>query len=231
MNTGYLQVGLLVKGNIDGSVTAGTNGGVSLGNSGVIRTGRIQDLTIGGNVIGNANVAAVISAAATIDAKSDIGIAKLLIKGNADFAEILSGYGGVTTSGFRGQLASADAQIGTVEIRGTTHSTNIIAGAAAGTGGRFGDATDVISSGAGVRNSTSVISQIASVILKGNVLANADTFGIVAQHLLSVKLGAAGTPLAGLTKGAGNDTATPLPDASDEIGAAGSKFRAVELAV
>ena len=230
VNTGYLQAGLLVKGTIDGSVTAGTNGGVSLANSGVIRTGRIQDLTIGGNVTGNANVAAVISAAATIDT-NNVGIAKLLIKGNADFAEILSGYGGVTTSGFRGQLTSADAQIGTVEIRGSTHSTNIIAGAAAGTGGRFGDATDVIASGIGVRNGASVISQIASVILKGSVLANADTFGIVAQHLLSVKLGAAGTPLAGLTKGPGNDTATPLPDASDEIGAAGSKFRAVELAV
>ncbi len=230
VNTGYLQAGLLVKGTIDGSVTAGTNGGVSLANSGVIRTGRIQDLTIGGNVIGNANVAAVISAAATIDT-NNVGIAKLLIKGNADFAEILSGYGGVTTSGFRGQLTSADAQIGTVEIRGTTHSTNIVAGAAAGPGGRFGDATDVIASGGTVRNSASVISQIANVILKGTILANADTFGIVAQHLLAVKLGTAGTALAGLTKGAGNDTATPLPDASDEIGAAGSKFRAVELAV
>ena len=228
-NSGFLQAGLLGAGTVLGSLKAGADGGAGLTNSGVIRTGRIDSLTIVGEVMGSATNPAVISAAATID-KSNVGIKRLKIEGKVNFAEILAGYDGLTTTSFRGQLTSADAQIGTVEIDGSVHGLNIVAGAAPGSDGRFGDATDLLASGPDVRDSARVISRIASIILKGAIVVNTDTFGIIAQHLVSVKLGAAGTPLAGLTKGAGNDTALGPIDLSDEIGA-GTKFRAVEIAV
>jgi hypothetical protein len=228
-NSGVLQAGLLGTANLTGSLLAGTDAGAGLKNSGAIRTGRIENLTIGGDVVGSAATPAIISGAASIDS-SNVGIKNLIIKGNVSFAEILAGYKGNVTSSYRGQLTSADAQISKVEIGGTVLGLNLIAGADAGAEGRFGDATDVLASGAAVRDSAKVISQIASVILKGNVLPNADTYGIVAQHIVAVKVGTIGASLPGLANGAGNDLATANPDLSDSIGV-GTKFRAVELAV
>jgi hypothetical protein len=224
-NSGFLQVGLLKSAVLSGNLTAGTDAGAGNTNSGVIRTGRMESLIIEGNVTGTATNPAVISGQAAID-PSNAGIGSLLIKGNVSFADILSGFDGNTSQSYRGNVASADAQIGKVEIRGTTAGLNIIAGAAAGAEGRFGDATDVIASGATVRDSDRVISSIASVILRGGANGNAASYGIVAQHVVSVRTGVALTPLAGLARGAGNDLGAT--DVADLIAA---NFRAVELPV
>ena len=227
-SSGFLQAGLLRSAVISGDLRAGLDGGAGIVNSGTIRTGRMVSLTIEGNVIGTAIAPAIISAAAIIDA-SDIAIKSLLIQGNVAFAEVLAGYDGDVSQGQRGKLVSADAQISRIEVRGSVGGLNVIAGVVPGAGGRFGDATDAPGSGFGVRDSSRVISSIASVILRGSVLnTNAASFGIVAQQVIAVQTGPTLTPLAGLTRGAGNDLATAVPNASDVIA---TNFRAVEVPV
>jgi hypothetical protein len=225
LNSGFLQASVLHSAVLSGDLRAGTDAGAGNTNSGVIRTNRLISLVIEGSVTGTASNPAIISAASALSSGS-LGLESLLIKGNVTFAEILAGYGGDTTASFRGQLVSADAQIGKVEIRGVAQGLNIVAGAAPGTEGRFGDATDVIASGTGLFDSNRVISSIASVILRGGATANTASYGIVAQHVVSVKTGPTLTSLAGLARGAGNDLGAT--DAADVIVA---NFRAVEIAV
>jgi hypothetical protein len=115
--------------------------------------------------------------------------------------DILAGY---NTSGFE---FNPDAQIGTVKIGvgtgvGDMEGTNIVAGISAGTDGEFGTDNDLPIFGAG---SDTVHSKIASVIVKGAIndtINSTDTFGIVAEHLVSMKVGSYTLPLTG---GALND--------------------------
>ena len=223
--SGYLAASVLGNAVIGGNLEAGTDEGIGIADCGAIRTGVIASLTIKGNVIGNEDNPAIISAAGL---SKDLAIGKLTIGGNVAFAEILAGYDLVGTPGgdFRGNQLSADAQIGTVQVNGNVQALNIVAGAQTGSDDSFGTNDDLPNDDSGVKNVAGVISRIASVIIKGTTIATPDLFyGIVAQHIVSVKLGAAQTPLAGLTTGPGNDTA---PGNSDQIGV---RFNAVELAL
>jgi hypothetical protein len=120
-------------------------------------------------------------------------------------------------------LVSADASVGTVSILGSVKGLSIIAGAQAGADGRFGSADDKLNSGAGVLD-TAAISRIASVIIRGDILPHSGSTGIVAQHIVSVRTGATGVPLA-LQAGPGNDLSPGV-----ELGL-GTNFRALELAL
>jgi hypothetical protein len=144
------------------------------------------------------------------------------------FAEILAGYGvSATAAAPRGAASNPDAQIGSVTIGGNIHATNIVAGAAPGPDGRFGTADDVRIATIAGGNDPKLVSRIASVIIKGTVEPTAENYGIIAQHIVSVKVGATS---ANLLNGAGNDTATSAtdPDPGSEVVPA-TNFRAVEL--
>ena len=222
--SGYLQANVIGNAVIGGNLEAGSDDGVGIASCGAIRADVIASLTIKGSVIGSADNPAIISAAGL---SNNLAIGKLTILGSVTFAEILAGYGSDADAGnFRGDELNADAQIGIVQVNGSVQGLSIVAGAQAGGDDRFGTNDDVPLFDSGVKDSASVLSRIASVILKGSIIATSgSSFGIVAQHVASVKLGAAQTPLAGLTTGPGNDTA---PSATDEIGAL---FKVVELSL
>ncbi len=211
--SGFVAAGSIASGTIGRDLKAGVNHGDGISNSGVVRTGALGALLIGGDVKGSAANPAIISAIGNIKS--------VVIKGAVNFAEILAGYNNATAFdspvGFRGAAVNPDAQIGSVVIEKSVFGLNIVAGASAGTGGRFGDATDVLSGGA---NSPRILSQIASVIFKGAILPNDASFGIVAQSIVSAKVGPTPVPLA---RGPGNDSSVAIGGVTN--------FRAVELHV
>jgi hypothetical protein len=201
---------------LEGDLIAGTANNVGIASSGTIRVvGELRSLDIGGSIIGNSTNAAVISAGG---AASLMAIKSLRVGGSVSFADILAGYSvGATVDAPRGRPIHPDAQIGTVTIGGDVQGVNIVAGADAGADRRFGTADDTKISAA--TDSAKVISKIASVVIRGSVDATDERYGIVAQHVVSVK---AGPSNVSLTPGPGNDR--PAVEVS-----ADSNLRVLEL--
>ena len=127
----------------------------------------------------------------------------------------------------RGNAANADAQIGTVNVKGELKSTSIVAGVAAGPDGLFGTEDDFALGGTAVTNAARVVSKIARIII-GQVLAGTSEAGFEAQHVQSVVINQ--TPFS-LKTGSGNDSALkPNGTLIDEL-QSGSKIRAFEVPV
>lgn len=202
--SGFVLAGRLGQMILGGDLRAGRNLGTGLADSGSIRVHEnITSLTILGNVVGNDTANAVISAGNNgplVNGVMSPAIATLTIGkkaadgtvsgGNVSFLEVLAGYSEFGTADEpRGTARNADAQIGTVTIRGNMQATNIVAGSDAGTDGLFGTVDDVPLSGTGtsVINKSGVFSAIAKVIVGGNILASDDVHGIVAQVISSIK--------------------------------------------
>jgi len=224
------SIGDLVLG---GSLVAGKNLGGSLASSGAIRAAKtIESLAIRGGIDGDVTNAAVISGGA----KGGIAFRKIVIGGDVDHAEILAGYDlNNNVQAPRGTPSSPDARIGSIKIGGDVEALNIVAGVAAGADNRFGTPDDLLIRGTGTTDTPSLISRIASVIIRGAIVPNSDPYGIVAQHVVSVKVGAPAVPLAGLQgafAGPGNNLLSTAPefDRSVEI-APGTNFRAAEVPV
>ena len=159
---------VLVTGNVKASPNAGHIGGGSI-SSGT----SIGSLTVKGSVEGTPNKNAVIMAANDIG-RVDINTLK--------FAEILAGYQSNATN--RGAVRNADAQIGAVVINEFIGSS-IVAGAAPGSDGFFGQANDgAPAAGSDVTNDARVLSKIASVTIK-SILTDGvlNPAGIVAQQI------------------------------------------------
>ncbi len=203
VNSGYISAAKLGNVTINGNVTAGTNGGAGIAGSGAIRAlDTISSLTIKGSVVGNSTNAVQISAGGFRGsglAESTLVLRSIKLAtdtGNVvRFAEILAGYGGALSVGSpRATALNPDAQIGDILIGGTISGTNIVAGSAPGTDGRFGTSDDAIISSAQVTDDTRLISKIASVVIRGAVEPDADpanSYGIVAQQIGSIKVGSA----------------------------------------
>ncbi|MEA3210744.1 MAG: large repetitive protein [Chthoniobacter sp.] len=233
VNSGYLKAGRFISATINEDIVAGVDGGAGIANSAAIRADMIDALIVNRDVLGSAATPVVISAAGL----NGQAIKSLLVGGKVQFAEILAGYDvDGSTSNFRGTVLNADASIGTVSIGESVQGLNVIAGAQPGADGRFGTADDrlitggvTLPSGFKTRDVPTVISQIASVIIKGAILPTSAPYGVIAQHIISLKTGPAGMSL-GLLAGPGNDLATGAtdPDPGVEI-SPGSKFRAIEL--
>jgi hypothetical protein len=182
---------------IGGSVVSGLNT-----DSGSIRvTGDVGKLTVRGSLIGDDDNAVIISAAATKapTEKSNFAFRNISIGGRAAFATILGGYDTDL------EAVNAHAQIGRVMVRGNWVASNLVAGAVPGDSEpeNFGTNAD-----ARIAESIpgSVLSKIASVVIKGTVIGtaeeNGDNFGFVAEQIGSFKFGKNKLKL---NKGAGND--------------------------
>ncbi len=95
---------------------------------------------------------------------------------------------------------SADARIGSVTVGGDWTASSIAAGINDG-GNGFGDSNDAVMSGGIVRDDPNRVSRIGSVVIKGQAIgtldsvSTTDTFGIVAQRIGSLTVGAAVFPL------------------------------------
>jgi hypothetical protein len=152
---------------------------------------------IGGSIFGTAAAPILIGARgqATPTPGHDLAISSISIKGSAEYANIGAGWDFSTAT-----ATNADAQIGTVSIGLDWIASNVVAGAAPGLDGFFGTADDVLTPGG-----TATVASIAKIVIKGRALGTpggADHFGIVAEQIISCKIGPVPIPL--LT-GPGND--------------------------
>ena len=128
------------------------------------------------------------------------------VQGDVVRSTILAGYDQA------GLPVNGDAGIGKLVIKGDFEASSIVAGAAAGADGFFGNADDTLIAGG-----NEVVAKIASITIKGTVVgssAAADHFGIVAEEVAKLKIGGL---LQGLVEGARNDLAGIPLGTSDDV--------------
>ncbi len=208
------------------SVFVGRNlrGGSGALSGGIVSSaGDIGAVEVRGSLlVGSATLSGFISSAGTLGSVKAATFAgnpshRLLISAATSIGAITVANQVVDTDIFAGVAtgsapANPHAQIGTIVV-GTTGAgnvigTNIVAGAAPGEDGVFGTADDFAAPTSPGDTSTT-LSRIASVIVKGSILFEDSTaFGIVAQHIVAVKV--AGTAIK-LKTGPTNDGLIPLP--------------------
>jgi hypothetical protein len=114
---------------------------------------------------------------------TELSLAKLTVKGNVTDTLILAGYDSTQ------QPVNADAQIGKVAVSGDWKASSLIAGATA-VDGQYGLEGSAPAPGT---NSPTIVSRIASVLIKGTVSGTPDAtnpddhYGFVAQQIGSFK--------------------------------------------
>ncbi len=211
---GAHSAGLFAQKNIGTVTVQYLDGGGGAGSGFISAEGDIGSVTVRDSIAGG-GFAAAGGTLGTVNAgsldRARISAGKMLsvvnVVGSAYYSNILAGY---STSA---QPINGDAQIGTVTIgtgsgegAGFLQGTNIVAGLATGEGGYFGRSGDHVIPG----GSPSIFSKIASVIVRRSILdtsASTDSYGIVAQQLVSLKVGGVNSTL---TAGALTDFYTPL---------------------
>jgi hypothetical protein len=222
-NSGFISAGQIGNALVIGDVISGHDAGPGLNGSGLIAAaqsnavpGTIKKLEIRGDVIGNETEAVLIAA---LGMRNQQAISKLTIGGDVEFLDILAGLAKPGPDGLIPR--NADAQLGDLLFEGNVRALNIAAGAAFGDDSRFGTADDEVlesaSSQAPYLNEPADYSRIASVIIRGQVLAGPSgesgplAFGIVAQEIGKVQIG---NSQVALTPGESNDR-TPNPVVTD----------------
>lgn len=225
------------SGNIEaqGGVGKVTIAGDMIGGSGVMSgsiysfgtTASIGDVTVGGSLIGGQTFTGIvstnqigavkinggmtggrISAEGALDAATAAlagGIKSISIGGTVQNALILAGYN------VNGTASNADASIGAVTVGGNWIASNLIAGVDDGADNFFGTNDDVKITEA---VADSIFASIASVTIKGyatGTVGSADNFGICAEQIGAIKIGAQslmlapGTDTTGFFLGSTND--------------------------
>jgi len=179
LGTGQIVTsGKLTSVKILGSMIAGSVGPYS----GAIYADRgIGSITIKGDVIGNANNAAVIAAGgpANPTAKKNVAIGKLTISGRVEYANILGGYNLLEDP------TNGNAQIGPVSVGKDWIASNLVAGVHDGVDNLFGTADDAIIGGG------ASIASIKSITIGGQVTGTdggSDRFGFVSQTIGAMKI-------------------------------------------
>ncbi len=190
---------LTVRGDVSAAhVLAGSFGKVTIGGSlradgvdgaGFESASTIGSFTVKGGILGDAAHRVEITADgfARPTAKNVVALKTLTITGNLEHARIAVG----------GRF-HPDAQIGAVTVGGNWLGSDLVAGALAGAGDRFGDANDTRLDTRSSSVSDVLAAKIASVTIKGLVLATpnaSDRYGIVAEEIGAFKLGAYKAPL------------------------------------
>jgi hypothetical protein len=151
--------------------------------SGSVRVVSLGSLSVGGGVLGTLTTPAELSFSGVAGSTGPV-LGKLTVKGSVSFAQILGGYR-------NGSVTDADANLGSITIGGDLVASSIVAGVVAGGDGMFGTDDDVIGS---FGHTAGNVSRITSVIVKGQALGSpgsGDAFGIVAQEIKTIKIGAA----------------------------------------
>jgi hypothetical protein len=144
----------------------------------------------------------------TITARNKLDV--LIVNGNVENARILVGYDKDE------QPVNPDARVGRVLVKGDWLASSLVAGIADSTNDGFGRNDTVISGD----TTPSVLSRIASVVIKGNAIGSAaagDHFGISAQQIRKLSI-------AGESIGLSTDTADDI--ILDETN---NDFRVVEI--
>ena len=149
------------------------------------RSVTVGGIKIGGDLIGGNGFTAKIIAqglAAPTSAAKALAIKSLDVGGVARFVRVLAGFN------IFGAPTNADAQIGSVKVKGDWIAGDISAGVDAFSG-FFGDGDDVSILGGG---DPKIASRIGAIVIGGQAagtFAGGDHFGFTAQQLGSVKVG------------------------------------------
>jgi hypothetical protein len=181
-----------------------TGGSSRISNIVLQSTNDIGSITVKGDITGDASSPVIIMARGqkTPGATSDVAIGNVNVSGRVDETQILVGYNALM------QPVNADAQIGSVNVGGDWIASSLVAGAknsqivSNGQGGfirlnnvNFGDASDAKISGTGTMDNPNLISKIASIVIKGQILGTADSvsttdhFGFVAEQIGFLQIG------------------------------------------
>jgi hypothetical protein len=172
---------------IGGSIVGGT---VAAGKA-IAQITVTGDLDYGGSGTGSP---AIISAGGFQQTSSGsilevVALPSVIVHGDVAGGKLLAGYSISNTP------LNADAHIGKVQVDGNVMDFDVVAGASAGSDSYFGDTNDTFiqtsSTVAGVLNSPSITSRIATVIIGGSILpSTAGTHhGIVSQEVDSLTVG------------------------------------------
>jgi hypothetical protein len=186
-----------------GSIESGGKiGVVALGNSLLGGSGTMSGSIISAGTLGASTIAGDLTG--RIVAKGNLlpknnalalAIKDLMVTGSVRNADILAGYDR------SGALVNANAQIGDVVVNHDWIASDLVAGVRTGPDGFFGNGDEVVPGG------NSIISKIASILIKGQVLGTvggADHFGFVAQQIGSFTIG---SDSFNLVPGPSNDSA------------------------
>lgn len=208
--SGYVQAIRIGTMTVGGSIIAGTDttSGTFSENGAVSVTNDIGVATIKGSLIGNATSRVELKARgqAVPTTTVDLAFGSLTVNGRVEHANILAGYD------VFGTARNADAQIGPVVVGGDWIASNLVAGAVAGSDGKFGTIDDAkmpgINGSSGFKDVATVSSRITSIVIGGQACGTPggiDNFGFVAQNIGSFKL-KNGVTTFPLIAGNGNDS-------------------------
>jgi hypothetical protein len=201
---GSLKIGGSFKSG--GIVTTKDLGGFSVlkdFSGGLFSDGAMKTVKVLGKMVSDdANAPATITARNKLDS--------LVISGDVENARILVGYSKDEDP------VNADARIGKVLVKGNWSASSLVAGIDDSTGDGFGRNDTIIAGD----STPSVVSTIASVVIKGTATGSAapgDHYGITAQRIGKVSIGGTNIPL--------------LKDAPDDLllDETNNDFRLVEL--
>jgi autotransporter-associated beta strand protein len=188
---------LTVKASIHGATLLGT---ASIGPVNVLGSflgGRLSagaDLgavSVRGDIIGTDAAPVIISGfgkAVAPTRGTDLAIKSLKVSGGVEFLRVLAGYD-LTLTG-----RNADASITSISVGADWHASSVLAGVSAGADGFEGTADDAKLTTAGVRDTATIFSTIASLTIKGQAFGSTgsgDSFGIVAEQINRAKVGKA----------------------------------------
>ena len=167
---------------------------------GILATGTLGPVTIGGDVVGTPDVPYLIRGAGTLAGTKSVAIASLKVGGDFDHALVLGGYGAFNAP------VNGHAQIGAISVGGDWVASSVTAGLLTKAGattakGVFGNGDDTFITG----GPSGVVASIKSVTIKGAAIGTAedgDRFAIVAEQIGSVSIGGAKLALHAAAKGA-----------------------------
>ncbi len=183
---GQIETDAIKTLNIGGSIVGGNDDTAAI----IIARG-IGTFTVGGAITGNdAATVRIESRVGAADPQPHIAFGKITVGGSVSFARI---HGGFTTLVIEND---SDAQIGAVTVGGDWIASDLVAGATAGAGDRFGDGNDVVTPSA--NDDPNIFARIASITIAGRVRGTAvggDSFGFVAQQIGAFKLAGETIPL------------------------------------
>ncbi len=173
---------------IGGSITAGVGNAPSID-----AREDIGAVLIKGSIVGTAADPVIISAAGdNANDGDDLGsIQSLTVLGRVEHAKILAGHREFGPK-------NADAKIGAVVVNGDWIASDLVAGVDDGADNKFGTADDALIADAS--NNPNVVSTIASITIKGQVVGTpfpniTDHYGFVAEKIGALSIGGAVVPL------------------------------------
>ncbi len=161
---------------ITGDLGATTIGGSLSGSGGIFAGGKITDISIKRDILGDASNTPV-RITATGSGKTP-AINSLAVGGNVQNAEILAGYNTA------GALVNGGASIGKIAVLRNWVASSVSAGVDRGGDGHFGTNEDFL-------GASPLIARIASIVITGGVFGTpggGDHFGFVAEQIDKLKI-------------------------------------------